>query len=160
MYTKFTRFFEPSEKKSPDKESIMSRPSRSWLQSGLKACLCWLCLGVLLALTPGAAWAYTESISVGLGTLSWTLTVSTYSCAYGETYTEYQYSNFSFTSSSGTQSLGGGAVYFQSGCGSYCPPTGPQPSSLTLTGNGFTITFYPQSGGGGSATYQTTVLPT
>jgi hypothetical protein len=42
-------------------------------------------------------------------------------------------------------------MYFQSGCSS--PPNGPQPSSLPLTGSTFVITFFPGSGGSGSATY-------
>jgi hypothetical protein len=47
--------------------------------------------------------------------------------------------------------LSGSATYFQSGCSS--PPNGPQPPSLPLTGSTFVITFFPGSGGSGSATY-------
>jgi hypothetical protein len=130
----------------------MSRPSRPWLHFIRKVSWCCLSFGFLLAFTPGLAHAFTNSIGVGPGTLSWTVTTSTNQCSQSSYFTEYQFSGFSFTAGGSTQSLSGGAAYFQSSCSS--PPTGPQPSSLTLSGSNFTITFYPQSGGGGSATYQ------
>ena len=129
----------------------MSRPSLSW--SRFIRRISWCCLsGALLALTPIPAHAYTNSTGVGPGTLSWTYTVSTQQCSQSSYFTQYQFSAFTFTAGGSTQSLSGSAAYFQSSCSN--PPTGPQPASLTLTGTNFVITFHPQSGGSGSATFQ------
>jgi len=70
--------------------------------------------------------------------------------------TVYSYSSFSFTSSTGVvTSLSGGGAYFvwNSTCASGVPQGAYPSSSITLTGSTFVITFAPQGGGGGSATY-------
>jgi len=139
----------------------MLRPLRAHLKSGRRAGLGCLCLGFLLAFMPGVAYAqYTESTSAGPGTLSWTVTTSTQYCGLGNAYTAttYIYSGFTFTSGSSTQSLGGYARSVDSNCGIYGPTPGPQPSSITLSGGNFSITFYVGYDGFGSATYQQ--LPT
>jgi hypothetical protein len=89
----------------------MPNSFRSWLKFGLRWCLC---LGALLALTAGVASAFTESASVGPGTLTWTVTSTSNTCGYGATYWQYSFSGFTFTVGSNAYSLGGSGVYFDS----------------------------------------------
>ena len=109
--------------------------------------------GMLLAASLCSA--TTGSTSVGGGTLSWTYTSYSSNCGpMGQSqYTEWTFSSFSYVLSGTTYPLNGGGAYFLSPGGSSCPPSGPEPTNgEPLQTSGFTITFYPQSYGGGSAT--------
>jgi hypothetical protein len=110
-----------------------------------------------LLLGSSLASASTGSTSVGGGTLSWTYTTYSSNCGYmGQSqYTEWSFSSLSFVLSGHTYPLNGGGVYFQSPGGSSCPPNGPEPTNgEPFQEPGFLLTFYPQSYGGGSATYE------
>lgn len=117
----------------------------------------YLALTVLLTFmgTVAPQEARANSLSMGGGTLSWSIYTSTSGCNYSTTYTLYQFYNFSFTSSAGVVSpLSGSAYYYQwyGGCASGTPQ-GASPSSIVMYGPTFYITFYPGSSGSGSATY-------
>jgi hypothetical protein len=114
-----------------------------------------LLLVIVGAVAPQQANA--NSLSVGGGTLNWNMsTSSNQSCGPSATSTIYYFSSFSFTSSTGVvTSFSASDDYFQwnSTCASGYP-NGPYPSTtLSLTGSTFVITFTPQNGGSGSATY-------
>jgi len=138
---------------------ILSQKSNlGFLTSILAAVKTYFTLAVLLTLLGSVVQqkACAQSSSVGGGTLNWSVSSSTSGCSqYGATVTVYTYTNFSFTSSSGvvTPFSGASASYYQWN-GSCVPsePQGAMPSSITLNGSTFTITFY-LSNGGGSATY-------
>jgi hypothetical protein len=76
-------------------------------------------------------------------------------------YTQTNFSAFAYVDSHGTHfSLNGGGVYFQSPGGSSCPPQGYQPTAGTVmpfsgSGGNYSITFFGNGGGGGSATIAT-----
>jgi uncharacterized protein YegJ (DUF2314 family) len=99
--------------------------------------------------------AQAQSTSVGGGTLSWITSSGTERCNQYATYTHYEFSGFSFQSSTGVvTNLSGNAMYYQwNGSCASGTPQGATPSSLALNGPNFTISFYPSSGGSGSATY-------
>ncbi|MGA2653052.1 MAG: hypothetical protein ABSF28_21230 [Terracidiphilus sp.] len=108
------------------------------------------------------AHAYTEGTTIvpaGL-TLNWTVTQSSGTCGeYGVPYTEWTFSSFQLVYGGTTYPLSAGAVYFNSpGTLQGCPPSGPQPSVLSISGGlppslaGTVISFTPESGGAGSAT--------
>jgi len=111
--------------------------------------------GLLLA--SSFASASTGSTSVGGGTLSWTYTTYSSNCGpMGQSqYTEWNFSSFSYVLSGTTYPMNGGGAYFQSPGGSSCPPSGPEPTNGEVFPEpGFQLTFYPQSYGGGYATYE------
>ena len=99
--------------------------------------------------------AHANSTSVGGGTLSWIVGSGTQSCSQYATYTYYSFGGFSFQSSTGVvTNLPGNAMYYQwNGSCANGVPQGASPSSLALNGPSFTISFYPSSGGSGSAIY-------
>jgi len=100
--------------------------------------------------------ANANSLSVGGGTLNWNVSSSSSSCNQSATYTNYYFSSFSFTSSTGvvTSLSGSDNYYLWNGTCASGVPQGAYPSStLSLTGAAFVITFTPLNGGSGSATY-------
>jgi hypothetical protein len=102
------------------------------------------------------------SLGAGLGTLTYTETDRSGSCdgapgplRRGDSYQSWTYSNFVLNDSSGSHRLTGGVVFFES--------TGPSPpcemssrrSAVTLTGEGYNVSFVP-----GPGVASATLLPT
>jgi len=124
-----------------------------------------LCSAVLLMFVSSLAFAGTGSTGVGGGTLSWTWTSSTQNCWTGvlTPFTTWNFTSFSYKDSHGaTFGMPGlGGVYISSPGGGSCPPNGFQPSTGSVAsysngGTNYTITFFGQSGGGGTGTIATT----
>lgn len=124
-----------------------------------------LCSAVLLMLASSLAFAGTGSTNVsGGGSLSWTWTFSTGNCFNGGQvqYSVWSFSSFVYTDTHGVSTnVGLGGAYINSPGGNMCPPNGPQPvnGAMTTFSSGqtnYTLTFFPQSGGSGSATITTT----
>jgi hypothetical protein len=120
---------------------------------------------VLLMLSISLASAATGSTAVsGGGTLSWTYTSTTQNCWTGvlTPFTVWNFASFVYVDSHGAKfSLGLGSAYINSPGGGSCPPNGPQPATgatatFSNAGTNFTLTFFPQSGGSGSASIATT----
>jgi hypothetical protein len=95
---------------------------------------------------------------VGGGILSWNYTSHNSVCGTSNPgnipFTEFDFSGFVYNG----QSLSGTAAYIDVAQVPGCPPQGPEPTGgLTLAGSDFTITFFPQDGGSGSATIISTI---
>lgn len=120
---------------------------------------------LILLLSCASAYATAASISVGSGTLSYTETTTTPTCASGgtkTTFTEFNFTNFSFVANGTTYagSSGGGSFFISPGNG--CPNPGPQPASggvVVVNGPGFTVTFFPCGGTDCSATITAFMYP-
>jgi hypothetical protein len=102
---------------------------------------------------PRCCFASSASITVGGGTLFYTETTSTHTCYIGNapaTYTQFSFTNFSYTDQNGVSWSGAssGGVYILSSPGGFCPPKGPLPSDTVavVNGTGFTINFHPCPG--------------
>jgi hypothetical protein len=113
------------------------------------------CLFIVLLTGVYLSTARAQSIAVGGGILSWTVSEQTNRNAYC-VYTVSNFSNFNFRSNGITYPLSGGEQsYIQNnnGSGGACPPNGPQPSNGTvLTGNGdCSFSFIPNGLDSGNA---------
>jgi len=116
-------------------------------------------LGAVVLTSPFALGQSQGSINFGgeWGTLSYDYTVSSGSCGSTGQWTEWTYSSLVYSVPSGPNfQLNGGGVYYSSSGSQGCPPSGPQPASITYgsVNNGFLITWVPGPSGTGSATLQ------
>src|ERR1051325_3433034 len=96
----------------------------------------------------------------GLGTLNWVVEDDLYTCTNSDppqfypSYEVWSYSSFVYVDgSSVSHAMSGNASYFQSN-GDSPPCPGNYVGTGTLTGDSYTITFVPSSGGYGTATLQ------
>jgi len=125
---------------------------KSMAASCIRLALLLVILGIIVPREAAA-----NSLSVGGGTLKWDISYNTnLGCGpYGVTASYYSFGNFSFTSSTGVKTTFSDTIYYyqSSGCASGVPQGAYPSSTLSLTGSNFIITFTPQSGGSGSATY-------
>ncbi len=101
--------------------------------------------------------SFNGEASLGNGqTLEWYYTETTGTC-YEGSYTDWQFSNFTYVDANGYQyPMNGDAAYISSSVQQECPPTGPEPASLPLGYTGanhnIMISFTAEYGGAGSAT--------
>ena len=100
---------------------------------------------------------FSQSTTVGNGTLSWTVNQNSGGCGFEgqSSYEVWSFGNFIYTPTGGSaQSLGGNTSY-DSSPGGNCPPNGGYMVQLSgnvqENGNTYTVNFYPSSGGFGTA---------
>jgi hypothetical protein len=113
----------------------------------------------LITMCAAATLASTITIAVtNGGTLTFTVSNPTTSNCFVNgslaNYTQYNFTNFSYTDASGVQTAfsGANAIYYSSPGGTSCPPNGAMPNPLALNGSGFTVNFVATQGSG-SATF-------
>ncbi len=105
-------------------------------------------LGVLLLVSGGVSAQTNQTVTLGpnVGTFSYTVSSDFYDCNDGRySYTEYDFSNMSYTSVDGVQHSLGDGTYFIKGGGTYCPPSSAGP---TITDNEatYTLVIVPRAG--------------
>lgn len=113
-------------------------------------------VGLFLLFPFTVSWASATQTTInfnnGFGTLTYDMTYASGACGQNGSYTEYQYNNLTYVDPNGRSwSLGGGGTYYSSTLSEQqgCPPSGPEPSSITYgdQGDGWQITWYPGAGG-------------
>ena len=129
---------------------------------GRSRCLALVPMLTLIGAVASQA-AHANSLSVGGGTLSWSVSgPTTTSCNMGSpTVSIYGYSSFSFTDAGSTVwpfSLSEAYYQWNGSCQSSVP-SGSYPASITMNGPAFTIVFWATGPGTGGASYTGKTAP-
>ncbi len=89
----------------------------------------------------------------GQGSLTWSFTTGSAPCgSSGLSYSYWNFNNFTYIDPNGSSiPLSSSGAYIAAPGSPYCPPSGPQPSVVPISGDGFMINFTPGNNGQASA---------